>query len=261
MDRNLVCASLAAFLALAGSANAEVRATYPQVRVELGASYTPDEAFQKFRKQFSSAVDSKDLKALSALVAPGFVWTSNGSLSADYDPGRDAQHNFRVVFGFRAAGENADGNVEGGPFWNLLKGFSDDDSFNQNNDSATLVCSPNSANAVNAEVYERAATRVEEAFEGAQWVFLLQAATPVMNAPDDKGTPIGKLGVEAVPVITTFPEKADVATHFEILLPSGRRGWIPANAARPMLGDRLCYVRTESGDWKIGIYDSADSGQ
>ena len=262
MNQRLVCAaaSLAAILAFAGTASAEVRVTYPQVRVELGNTYTPDAGFEKFRKQFISAVDGKDLKALSALVAPGFVWTVNSALAPDYDPGRDAQHNFRVVFGFRAPGKDADGGVEGGPFWGVLKGFADDDSFNQNSDSGNLVCSPNSASAVSTEVYERAVARVEEAFEGAQWVFLLQG-TPVAKAPDDKGTPIGKIGVEAVPVISTYPQKAEVPTHFEILLPSGRRGWIPANAARPMLGDRLCYVLTPSGDWKFGIYDSADNEQ
>lgn len=258
MNRDLVCASLAATLAFAGPASAEVRVTYPQVRVELGTTYTPDEAFQKFRKQFISAVDSKNLKALSALVAPGFVWTVNGALAPDYDTGRDPQHNFRVVLGFRAVGKDADGGVDGGPFWGVLKGFADDESLNLNSDSGNLVCSPNSASAVNTEVYERAVARVAEAFDGAQWVFLLQS-TPVAKAPDDKGTPIGKIGVEAVPVISTHPAKADVATHFEILLPSGRRGWIPVNAARPMLSDRLCYVLTPSGDWKIGIYDSAET--
>ena len=252
MNQSLVCASLAAILAFAGPASAEVRVTYPQVRVEPGNVYTPDEAFEKFRKQFTSAVDSKDLNALSALVAPGFVWTVNGMLATDYDPARDAQHTFRVVFGFRVLGNDADGGVEGGPFWNILKSFADDDSFNQISDSGNLVCSPNTASAVNAEVYERAAGRVEEAFEGAEWVFLLRS-TPVAKAPDDKGTPIGKLGIEAVPVISTYPEKANVATHLEILLPSGRRGWIPANAARPMQGDRLCYVLAPSGEWKIGI--------
>jgi hypothetical protein len=259
MNRNLVCASLAAFLAYAGSASAETRVTYPQVRVELGAAYTPDEAFEKFRKQFSSAVDSKDLKALSALVAPGFVWTVNGALAPDYDTARDPQHNFLVVFGFRAPGADADGNVDGGPFWSLLQGFATDESLNLNSDSGNLVCSPNSASVVNTEVYERAQNRVAEAFDGAQWVFLVGATTVVTSTADGKGTPIGKLAVEAVPVISTYPEKADVATHFEILLPSGRRGWIPANAARPMLGDRLCYVRTPGGDWKIGIYDGGES--
>lgn len=258
MNQRLVCAaaSLAAILAFAGSAFAELMVTYPQVRVELGATYTPDAAFEKFRKQFASAVDSKDLKALSALVAPGFVWTVNNTLADDFDPGRDAQHNFRVVFGFRAVGKDADGGVEGGPYWGALKSFADDDSFN--GDGGNLVCSPNTATIVSAEVYERAASRVEGSFEGSHWVFLLRS-TPVASTPDDKGTPIGKVGTDAVPVISIYPEKSEVPTHFEILLTSGRRGWIPANAARPLQGNRLCYVLTPSGEWKIGIYDAAEA--
>src|SRR5882757_7440007 len=110
-----VAALLAALPALGSAASAETRPSYPQVRVELLPSYTPDAAFEKFRKQFVEAVANKDAHALSALVAPGFVWTVHNALANYYDPGRDSQHNFRVVFGFRAAGKDVDGNVENGP--------------------------------------------------------------------------------------------------------------------------------------------------
>lgn len=260
MGQRLVCTAvaLAALQALAGSALAEVRVTYPQIRVELGTTYTPDAAFERFRKQFQSAVDTKDSNALIALVAPGFVWTVNNALADEFDPGRDPQHNFRVVFGFRAAGNDADGGVDGGPFWAALKSFADDDSFN--GDGGNLVCSPNTATVVSAEVHERAARRVEEFFQDAQWVFLVRG-TEVVSAPDDKGTPIGKVGTDAVPVISVHPQQADVATHLEILLPSGRRGWIPANAVRPLQGNRLCYVLTPSGEWKIGIFDGVEADE
>lgn len=256
MNRNLVYASLA-ILALAGPASAETAVRYPQVRVELGNVYKPNAEFEKFRKAFSSAVDKKDLNALSALVAPGFVWTVAGSLAVEHDVSRDAQHNFRVVFGFRAPEKDADGGVENGPFWSMLKRFADDDSLNVVSDNGNLVCSPNSASVVNTEVYDRASNMVANSFEDAWWVFLLQA-TPVTKGPEDN-TPMGKLAVEAVPVLSTYPDKADVPTHYEILMTSGRRGWIPAKAARPMQADRLCYVQMPNGDWKIGIFDAADT--
>jgi hypothetical protein len=47
-------------------------------------------------------------------------------------------------------------------------------------------------------------------------------------------------------------------THYEVLLPSGRTGWIAASAARPLLTDRLCYVRTSGGAWKIAIFDASE---
>jgi hypothetical protein len=251
-----VAALLAALPALGSAASAETRPSYPQVRVELLPSFTPDAAFEKFRKQFVEAVANKDANALSALVAPGFVWTVNNALANDYDPGRDSQHNFRVVFGFRAAGKDVDGNVENGPYWSVLESFAKDNTFYHLPDSGNRVCSPTGATIVSDEVYERASTRVEAAMEGAQWLFAVRSV-PVAKAPDDKGPPIAKLGVEAFPVISTHPENADTPTHYQVLLPSGRSGWIPADAARPLQTDRLCYSPTANGDWKIGIYDSA----
>jgi hypothetical protein len=258
MTRNwLGCAAaLAALLAFITTASPEVRITYPQVRVQLGPTYTPDADFDTFRKKFLSAIESKNLLALSELVAPGFVWTVDSALAVDFDPGRDAQHNFRVVFGFRGVGEVADGDVENGD-WNLLKSFAEDDSLNQVGDGENLVCSPNAATIVSTEVYERAAARVDEAIDDVQWFFTLRA-TAVAKAPDDTGTPIGKISIEAVPVLSTHPQDADKPTHLEILLPSGRRGWIPANVARPLQGDRLCYVRNVGREWRIGIFDAAE---
>lgn len=249
-------AALAAMLAFAAAASAEVRVTYPQIRIQLGAAYTPDAAFEKFRAQFRSAVEGKDLDALGALVAPGFVWTVDSALAVDFDPGRDAQHNFRVLFGFRDIGQDSDDAANGD--WNVLKSFAEDESLNQVGDSENVVCSPTTATIVSTEVYERAAARVDEAIDDARWFFTLRA-TVVAKAPDDTGTPIGKISTEAVPVLSSHPEDADTPTHLEILLPSGRRGWIPAGAARPLHGDRLCYVRTPDRQWKIGIFDAAET--
>jgi hypothetical protein len=42
------------------------------------------------------------------------------------------------------------------------------------------------------------------------------------------------------------------------LLPSGKSGWIPVAAARPLITNRLCYAKTPNGDWKIASIDQAD---
>jgi hypothetical protein len=251
-----IAAPLIVMHAFSTPALAEIKTAYPQVRVELVPAYTPDATFEKFRKQLLEAVTNKNLDALSALVAPGFVWTQNDNLSAEFDPGRDAQHNFRVVFGFRPFGKDADGAVENGPFWNVLAAFANDNTLYQLTDAGNVVCSPTTATVVNEEVYERAVRRVEATNEGAEWFFAVRP-TPVAKAPDDKGSPIGKLGAEAFPIIATHPEGAEAPTHYQVLLPAGRTGWILADVARPLQGDRLCYALTANGEWKIGIYDSA----
>ena len=245
-------------LVVGSTVSAEVRRViYPQVKVELAAAYTPDAAFNKFRAEFIDAVAKKDAQALFALAAPGFVWTLNDSLLAgNFDPGRDPQHNFRVVFGFRAAGKDADGDVENGPFWDALAAFANDGTFYQANDS--LICGPAAATIVDDEVFQQARATIETSDEGADWYFIVRG-TAVIKAPDDKDAPIATAGLEAVPVLKIHPpsDSRVAPAHYEVLLPSGRTGWIPANAARPLQTDRLCYALTAKGEWKISIYDSA----
>lgn len=250
-------------LIVGASVSAEVKRTnYPQVKVELAPAYTPDAAFERFRKGFSDAVARKDAKALFALVAPGFVWTQNNNLTSDFDPGRDAQHNFGVVFGFRAFGKDVDGGVENGPFWDALAALANDSTYSQSTDGRNLVCSPASVSIVDETVFERARARIETPDEGADWYFIVRS-TAVTKAPGDQGAPIATLGPEAVPVLKTHQlsdnsKPGSAPTHYEVLLPSGRTGWISADAARPFQADRLCYALTAKGEWKIAIYDSAE---
>ena len=248
-------------LIVSGSVSADVKKTaYPQVKVELAPAYTPDTAFNSFRKEFIDAVTKKDAQALFALVAPGFVWAQNNNLTNDFDPGRDAQHNFRVVFGFRALGRDADGEVENGPLWDSLAALANDGSYYLSRPN--LVCSPAAAAIVDEGVFEQARAKIETPDEGADWYFTLRS-TPVTKEPGDKGVPIATLELEAVPVLKIHPssdqdQPGSAPTHYEVLLPSGRTGWIPASAARSLQADHLCYALTAKREWKIAIYDSAE---
>ena len=257
--RTLCLATLLTTMFVVGTpVSAEVkRIIYPQVKVELAPAYTPDAAFNTFRNAFVDAVAKKGATALFALVAPGFVPTLNDNLTSDFDPGRDAQHNFRVVFGFRAPGKDADGEVENGPFWDALAAFANDSTYYQSR--AGLVCSPAAASIADMEVFEQARAKVEMPDEGADWYFILRS-TPVAKAPDDKGAPVATLAPQAVPVLAVHPspDTGSAPTHYEVLMPTGRAGWIPADVARPLQADRLCYALTAKGEWKIAIYDSAE---
>ena len=265
MRRKLLCLAtlVTAMLIIGGSVSAEVRrVVYPRVKVEVTPAYTPDAAFERFRKDFNSAVAKKDATALFALVAPGFVWTQDYNLAVGFDPGRDPQHNFRVVFGFRAFGRDVDGEVENGPFWDALAIFANDATYYQLTEAGNVVCSPIAASIVDEQIFERARSRIETPDEAADWVFIVGSAA-VIRTPDDKGTPIATLGQEAVPVLNTHPpsdtgEPTAAPTHFEVLLPTGRTGWIAANAARPLQTDRLCYALTAKAEWKIGIYEAME---
>jgi hypothetical protein len=256
-----IAAVAASVLVLPASADVK-KIPYPEVKVKVVEAYKPDAAFEQMRKALSDAVAKKDVKALSALVAPTFVWTFQGGATDQFDPGRDAVHNFRVVFGFRPFGADADGPVENGPFWDELAMLAADGTYYHDEEAGNLVCGPITADLVDEDVFEQARKKVETGEEGADWYFTL-APTNVGKAPGDTGPPVAKVGVVALPALSVYPKvqegKPSVpATHIEVLLPTGKTGWIPVSAARPLDSQRLCYSKTPAGAWKISAYDQLE---
>ena len=252
-------------LGVSGASAELKRVPYPAVKVEIAKPYTPDAAFEKMRKAFADASARKDANAVFALVAPGFVWTAGGALASDYDPGREPLHNFKVLFGFRRLGKDSDGGVDEGPFWDTLSAYANEDSYYQTGDSGGLVCSPIAASVEDEDVLAQAREKIETEQDASDWFFTVRP-TPVAKAPSDNGAPIATLAAQAVPVLSTFPaakegQPAPAPTHYEILLPTGKSGWIPAAAARALEGDRLCYALTVKGEWAIGLYDNAQTQQ
>jgi hypothetical protein len=64
----------------------------------------------------------------------------------------------------------------------------------------------------------------------------------------------------ALPITGTHPadpKQARPATHFELLLPSGRTGWVSVHDVRPLFADRLCFARID-GAWRIAVYDQGE---
>jgi hypothetical protein len=235
---------------------------YPEVTVEIAAAQLPEASFGTFWKAFSDAVKNRDAAGLFALVGPGFVWTSKGALTAEFDPGRDAVHNFKVVFGFRQQGRDEDGGVENGPYWDELAQFAADPMFYSGSDKTSLICGPLLAEATDADVLEQARQRIESGDDSGTW-FFTAGETPVARAPGDTGAPVGKLGKVAFPVIGVHPPARDGTvgpppTHFEVLMPSGTTGWITALAARPLANNRLCYAKSKEGRWVIGVFDQGE---
>jgi hypothetical protein len=256
----LLAAAVAVAVASPGAA--EVRkVAYPEVKVTLNTPYKPDAAFEKMHAAFLDAVKRKDVAALTALVAPSFLWTVSDQPADELDLGRDAVHNFKVAFGFRALGKDVDGGVDNGPYWDVLTAFAEDPSYYLATDAGNLVCGPVSAEVADDKAYDQARRKIETADEPAEWYFTL-GDTAVAKAPGDTGAPVGKVGAVALPLLSFYPPEKEGApppapTHFEVLLPSGRTGWVPVTAVRPLNADHLCYARTPAGEWRIAAIDQA----
>lgn len=236
-------------------ASAVKKTSYPEVKIEVSEAFQPDAAFDAMRQAFSAAVAAKNAEALFALVGPTFVWTVEGGPTDEFDMGRGAIDNFKAVFGFRAPRADKDGGVEGGPFWDGLAAYAAEGTFYKPPDAGNLVCGPISAQVANEKNFEAARKKIETDEEPALWYFTL-AETPVTATPDGKGGVIAKVAKVALPVIGVDPLQDNVKpTHIEVLLPSGKSGWIPVAAARPLVSNRLCYSKTPAGEWKITAFD------
>lgn len=230
---------------------------YPAIKVELAEAFTPDEAYEKTRKALQDAVAKKDAQALFSLVGPSFVWLSQGALSDQFDVGREALHNFKVVLGFRAFGKDQD-SAPADTTWAALAEFAAEKTWYVA--GTNLVCGPISATIADDSVFERASQRIG-ADESVVWYFTI-ADTVATATPADTGAPVGRMGQVALPVLNTYPatpegQSGPPPTHLQVLLPSGRNGWIPISAARPLATDRLCFAATSSGEWKIAAFDQA----
>ncbi len=265
-NRFLSSAFVATALALplglpaSGSALAVEKKPYPEVKVDIAEAFQPDGAFKAMRAAFAAALAKKNAEGLFALVGPSFVWTVNGALSGDFNPGGSAVDNFKVVFGFRAPGAATDGGVDNGPFWNDLGSFAADGTYYKDANVANLICSPMVADVSDEDAFDEAGTKVDTPDDPTTWYFTL-AETAVRASPDPKAATVEKVGTVALPMLSLHPAQEGDAppppTHVEVLLPSGKSGWIPISAARPMVSNRLCYAKTSAGKWTIVLFDEA----
>jgi hypothetical protein len=260
----LTAAALIAAAATAGAANAAVKkVAYPEVKINVTSPYEPEPGFQAMWKALGDAVAAKDTAALTALVGPMFIWTSQGTMIDQLDPGRDAVHNFKVVFGFRGAGKSEDGGVDNGPYWDMLAGLLTDATFYKLSALTSEVCGPMQAEVADQDRFEAAQKKIANGDDFGDWYFIAPE-TAVAKAPNDTGPPVAKISKIAVPMVGSFPmakpgQPEPQPTHAEILLPTGKTGWVPIAALRPFDRDRLCFAQTADGQWKIVGYD--ESGQ
>jgi hypothetical protein len=258
----LAAAALMALTLGTAPAAAVKRVPYPEIKVEVLPAYQPEPAFAAMRRAFAEAVAKKDSNALFTLIGPTFVWTAQGELAEEFDLGRDALHNFKVVFGFRGPGKDVDGGVEQGPFWTALAAFAQDATYYRETEGGNLICGPIGAIVSDDQLFEQAQKKLDTPDEPAEWYFLIGEAS-VSRSPGDTAAPLAKLGKVAIPVVGTYPpsqegQSGPAPTHFEVLLPSGKSGWVPAATVRPLVSERLCYAKTAGGEWKIVRYDQPE---
>ena len=91
-----------------------------------------------------------------------------------------------------------------------------------------------------------------------EWSYTLAAGTEVRDKPHNGAAVIDKFGTIFVRVA---PDNGTASAAYQrIIVPSGKAGYVAADAVAPIGNDQLCYVK-DDGAWKIGGYVGGGESQ
>jgi hypothetical protein len=250
---------LAAAIAFAPADAAAIKKTpYPEVRVEVPAEAKPEPAFEAMRKQLANALSRRNAELLYGLVGPTFFWNTNGEPSEQFDKSRDALHNFKVAFGFRQFGHASDSENPRDQLWEVIEDIVSGTALFQMESNPEVLCGPLAAEPADGDVMDQAIERIDSEDEDSEWVYSLGEIT--LTEKPGGGGAVETVSKLAMPIAATYPPSQAIGnsplpTHFQLLLPSGKAGWVEVKAVQPLAVDKLCYGKGADGAWKIVGYD------
>jgi hypothetical protein len=232
------------------------RVPYPEVKMTALPAFAGDPALNEMRKRMAEAVAAKKIEAIIPLLSPKFEWTAGGGIVDEFDAKRGAEHNFKVAFGFRSVGRDTDGSTDIGPQWTLLEYFANDPVLTQEKNSP-LVCGSATAKVADLGVLDTAFNRIDEDNDLSEWIYVVGDLE--LSGEPAGGSAVAKVSSVALPIVGIHPAPKEGApplapTHFELLLPSGKAGWVRVGSVRPLFVDRLCFAKV-GGEWKIAAYE------
>lgn len=217
-------------------------APYQPVTISAPAPVN-DPSFEAFRKQIADIAQRKDRNALARLVvAQGFFWDGDQGDKADKrKPGID-----NLTKALNLAAKDGSG-------WEALAGYVTDPTGSTPQHRKNVTCAP--ADPVfDAKAFEALTkTTGTEEFD---WAFPTQPNVEVRGTPQPNAPVTEKLGMHFVRVMQDNPPAAPAANPnqapppLRIVTPSGKIGYVPADALSPLGSDQLCYVK-DAGGWKI----------
>ena len=199
-----------------------------------------DPAFVAFRRQLADTAERKDKAALTALIVPqGYFWVR--------EPGTPDEPD-RPAYDRLAAALGLDGDaatVAGG--WARLYGYAQDPAAAPQPGRGDTVCAP--AEPLFNDPALAAAIKAT-ATDPPDWGYLRKPDVPLTARPRP-----GAPARERLPQIFVrmLPDGGDSGKTLRIVAPSGKTGYVPADAVMPLGTDQICYAKTADG-WKIGGY-------
>ncbi|MDB5600709.1 MAG: hypothetical protein JWN71_2753 [Xanthobacteraceae bacterium] len=207
---------------------------YKPVAVTVPAKLA-DPALDALRKQLADVAKSKDKAALGRLVvAKGFFWETEKGDTAD--KGKSGIDNLAKAIGL-------DGKDAGG--WETLAGYAGEPNAAAMPARKGIVCAP-----AEPTFNEKALDEVVQATgtDPGEWGYTVSPGVEVRSAAKADAPVSEKLGQQFVRVM--MDNSAADPSFLRIVTPSGKVGFIKADALAPLGNDQLCYVK-DGAAWKI----------
>ena len=195
-----------------------------------------DPTLAAFRKELTTIAQKKDRAALSKLVlVQGFFWLKESGNAAGKRTGIDA-----LATALSLAAKDGSG-------WESLGEFAADETAAPYPERPNTVCSPAGPEFTPSDLEKLAETTKTDLGD---WGFLTTDGVEVHASAQANSPVLEKLGMHFVRVM---PDMAPNASQemMRIVTPSGKVGFVAAEAINPLGTDQLCYGKDASGAWKI----------
>lgn len=200
-----------------------------------------DPGFLAFRKQLADAAQRKDRAALTKLVVPqGFFWIQDKDLA---DKRKSGIANLAMALDLD--GKNT-------PGWDALVGYANDPTGAPLPDRAGVICAPADPS-IDPKAFEALLEATQT--EPLDWGYPMTDGVIMRSTAKPDAPVVEKLGLVLVRVLpdSAPPEDPNQPALLHVAAPSGKTGFVPAEAFSGLGGDQMCYIKDASG-WKITGY-------
>jgi hypothetical protein len=200
-----------------------------------------DPSFAAFRDQLAGVTAHKDRAALAKMVvAQNFFWIQDKNLA---DPHKSGVDNLAKAIDLDAAD---------GSGWQVLAGFATETSAAESQQQPGVFCSP-----ADPKLDQNALEALAKATQTdpSEWGYPTKNGVEVHAAAQPNSPVIDKLGMNLVRVLadTAPPANPNDPFFLHVATPSGKSGYVDAQAISPLGGDQICYNK-QAGAWKIAGY-------
>ena len=97
--------------------------------------------------------------------------------------------------------------------------------------------------------------------DAADWAFPIRDGVEVRATAKKDAPVVDKLGLYLVRVLADdSPANAVMAAFLKVMMPSGKIGFVPAEAVLPIGGEQLCYLKDAAG-WKVAGFLGGEPSQ